>query len=790
MSPERLAARLLHTFLAELDDQLGVLEGELLTMERGGEGGADSDRMNRIFRVAHTLKGAARVADVPLIERTCHALESRLAAARADRRPLTRQEVDLLLSAVDALADAGRRLRRGEPVEDGPLGELERRLNSGASFSASAPGAAAAAAATAVPTAEPPHVERRALAESGPPFVRDDPDPPYTTERRRAQAQVPGFENVVPQVRVEASRLDELLRASGQLAVTVARTDLYPERLDALASDAASWLARRRLDAPGHPGSRHTAMSDAAGAAPAREQADELHTQFRRLTRELKRLAVGAHDDARAIRRAVADVSEELQRLRLRPFGEAVSGLHRMVRDIASASGKQVALQLAGTEVEADRAVLDALREALMHLVRNAVDHGIEPPDERVRAGKPREGTVRVTAQLRGAGIRVTVSDDGRGLDTGAVRRLLTARGLDVPESEEELAEVLFQGGFSTRSEATEISGRGVGLDVVRDSVERIRGSVRMRWDPGIGTTFVIHTPLALATQRMLLVSVGEQPIAIPDTSVARLFRVDANEVREGGGRRFITTSAGPIPLASLGRVLGPPLTATPHDGRLAVVLLEDCDRRLGVAVDALLDETELVVHRVERRGGRPLRMLAGAAMLADGRVALVLNPSAVVSTGLGRRSAGAAQGAEHSATAENRAPVEPEHASRLQRLLVVDDSITTRTLEQSVLEGAGYEVITAVDGADGWRQLQERGADLVITDIEMPEMDGFALCRTIRSSRRHAQLPIILVTSLEDPEHRAHGIEAGADAYVVKSGFDQEALLAMVRELLASARR
>lgn len=794
MSPERLAARLLQTFLAELDDQLAVLEGELLAMER--EGSDDPDRMNRVFRVAHTLKGAARVADVPLIEAACHALESRLADARTAGRALTDQEVALLLSAVDALADAGRRLREGEPVGGGPLGELERRLSSGAAFAPLLEGVGPADGGVRPPGAgEPP----RAAAPHGParePTGATRPrsgDPGGGTPTAAAEA-------LWSSVRVESAKLDDLLHASGQLAITVARADGHPETLEALAVDAARWLARWRRGAPrlrqllastGGVERRGGAVQGATSPGSVSEQhlMDQLDAHLRRLTRELGRLAASARNDARALHRASDEVADELQRLRLRPFAEAVSGLNRMVRDIGAASGRQVVLQLAGTEVEADRAVLDALREALMHLVRNAVDHGIEPAEERARIGKPREGTVRVAARMMGAGIRVTVSDDGRGLDTDAVRERLAARGLEIPESEQELAEVLFQGGFSTRTEASEISGRGVGLDVVRSSVERIRGSVRVRWNPGQGTTFIIQTPLVLATQRMLVVQVGGQPLAIPDTAVARLLRLDPGELRESGGRRFVVTATGPVPLVPLAQLLGPPLTSAAPGRRLAVVILEDGERRLAVMVDALLDETELVVRQVERRGGGALPAIAGAATLPDGQIALVLHPTALVMAGLGRQVAGPARGSGIAWHDTAQPPEELAEERRAPRLLVVDDSITTRTLEQSVLEAAGYDVVTAVDGEDGWRQLQELGADLVITDVEMPRMDGFTLCQTIRSSRRFAQLPVVLVTSLEDAEHRARGVEVGADAYVVKSGFDQEALLTMVRDLLAGGR-
>ena len=793
MPRDALAARLLQTFLTELDDQVGVLESDLLAMERQGSAG-DTERLSRVFRVAHTLKGAARVAHVPQVESVCHAMESRLADARASKRALSEQEIALLLATVDALAGAGTRLRAGEPVDQQTLGALERRLGgavadggdgaprpsargeglgeglgdgrgvpSGESHRATAGGdpessASPSSSSSATPTGA---ARRNQAAEQA----------PTTGETPAAAAPAPHAPQTPQALRIDAARLDDLLHAAGQLAVTVARSDEQPETLEELASDAERWLARWRRGAP-----RLRQALVRAGATGERQLLDQFEAQLRQFTLLLGRVAVAVRGDSRALHRASAEMTDEVHRLRLRPFAEAVEALPRVVRDVAAAGSKRVRLELEGTDVEADRAVLDALREALLHLVRNAVDHGIEPPAERERLGKPAEGTVRVAAEVRGGAVRVTVADDGRGLDRDAVSEQLAARGLPVPESDDELVDILFQGGFTTRREATAISGRGVGLDVVKSALERARGVVRVRWTAGVGTSFMLETPLTLATQRAVIVAAGQQQLAIPSRTIERLLRVDPADVRESGGRRLLPTPDGPVPLVSLARLLGPPLVERPAAGRRPTVLLSVAERRLGITVDRFVDECELVVRPLERRGGGELAAVAGAAILADGRIALVLNSGALVAAGLGRQRAAAPDAAAEAPAAEP--PAAP-------RLLVVDDSITTRTLEQSVLEAAGYEVVTAVDGADAWRLLQERGADLVLTDVEMPRMDGFTLCETIRASRRFAQLPVVLVTSLEAPEQRERGLEAGADAYVVKSGFDQEALLATVRDLL-----
>jgi two-component system chemotaxis sensor kinase CheA len=301
--------------------------------------------------------------------------------------------------------------------------------------------------------------------------------------------------------------------------------------------------------------------------------------------------------------------------------------------------------------------------------------------------------------------------------------------------------------------------------------MERIRGSVDVAWAPGRGTSFTLECPPTLATIRAVLAAVGPHIVAVPTGHVERLVRVRAEEIRHAEGRDVIVTAEAPVPLVALAHLL-PPLVARPAAGPLAVLLLRAGARRLAVAVDELVAEQEIVLRPLRRGGGLP--HVSGAALLGTGQVALVLNPVTIVATGLGLGpEAGVA-----------RAAATP-HGRPKPRVLVVDDSITTRALEQSILEAAGYEVLTAVDGAEAWKTLQEHGCDAVVADIEMPRMDGFALCEAIRASKRFKELPVVLVTALETPEHRARGLEVGADAYLGKSSFDQQSLLDTIRQLV-----
>jgi two-component system, chemotaxis family, sensor kinase CheA len=665
-----LTARLRATFIEELDDQVRQLDDALLRLEQQP---GDAETIRTLFRAAHTVKGAARVAGVGLVEQACHALESVFAAVRDGERSVAGADFALLFGLIDALAEAGTRLRRQEPLEDSSLAALL------------------------------PHVE--ALAKgSGEPAAPPAPLP-------RATEEAPRIVRDEEVVRVRADRLDELLDTVGELIIATGRV------------------------------------------------VDELGVR---------------HEAARRLDAATALVSDVVHTLRQRPFGDVCEALPRAVRDVAAQNGREVRLKIEGEDVEADRLVMDALREPLLHLVRNAVDHGIETPAERERQGKPRVGEVRVVAELAGGRLVVSVSDDGAGLNEDALHEALRARGRRVPQNSRELAEELLSGGVTTRSEATSISGRGIGVDLVRSAIERIGGSVDVRWRSGAGTTFLLECPPTPATIRALLLRLGPHLFALPTVHVQRLVRVRPGDLHHSEGRVLLNVGGEPVPVQHLAALLGPPLEVRELEGTGTAVVVSAGPRRAALLIDEAIDEDEIVVRPLDVDEGA-VPHASGAAVLSTGRIALVLGVPTLLAA-----AARSGTGIAPSFAGRRRAPQ--------RRILVADDSITTRTLEQSVLESAGFAVTTAVNGEDALQRLEQEGADLLVADVEMPRMDGIALCRRIRSSARFATLPIVLVTGLGSDEDRARGLEAGADAYIVKSSFDQATLLDTIQQLIGDA--
>jgi two-component system chemotaxis sensor kinase CheA len=444
-----------------------------------------------------------------------------------------------------------------------------------------------------------------------------------------------------------------------------------------------------------------------------------------------------------------------------------------MVHDLAQAAGKEVDLHIEGGAVELDRSVHEGLKDPLRHLVRNAIDHGAEPPAERQAAGKPARARITVAAVLRGSQVEVTVADDGRGIDLEGLRRQADKRGVEVPRDAEELARLVFRPGLSTAPLITDVSGRGMGLDVVKSRVESLHGTVAVAFTPGRGTSFTLAVPLTLTTLRALLVSVGSQTFALADSHVRRLVRVDPTQLRWVEGREMAALGGPPLPVVALAELLGLP-GAPPRSGaRLPGLIIAAGPRQVVLVVEELLAAQEIVVKNLGARIRR-VPYVSGATLLPSGQIALVLNAAHLI-----RRALAQTPGRGIGAGVAAAAP-QPR-----KRVLLVDDSVTTRTLEKSILEAAGYEVAAAADGSAAWQLLHERGADLVVSDVEMPRMDGFALTQAIRESTRFHRLPVVLVTARETEQDKARGIQAGADAYLVKSAFDQKNLLETLAQLL-----
>ncbi|MEO7712433.1 MAG: ATP-binding protein, partial [Gemmatimonadaceae bacterium] len=516
MAGDALAVRLLAIFVEELDEQVVQMGNDLTALKRTP---GDAERLRSIFRVMHTLKGASRAAGVPLIEQLCHVLEGGLAHAKERATPLSADQLTLLVESVDALAEARERLAAGLPLAGATLAALIQRARGGA---VTGPPAAQVSSAVS-PAVSPP-----------PP---SPPPPPPATD-----PSAPRDESM----RISVSNVEAIASATGELAVLVSCLGEH-------ADDVA--IVRTRL----------------------REQLPRLTSEDARIVDSaFAALARRAGADARSLEAIHGRLDGAVRHVRQRPLRELTDVVERVARDVARELNKQVRVTTTGGAIEADRVVLEALREPLLHLVRNAVDHGLESAAGRRAAGKAEQGEISIEASLRGDRLRLLFGDDGAGIDADSIRRRSGVRqGIPIPADAEELLRIIFDDGFSTRESATTLSGRGVGLSIVRVAVERLGGTVDVTSTAGKGMTFVLDVPLSVATMRALLVRVGTVTIALPSAFVTRVQRVPASAIARVDGRDLLVTAGAPMPVLALASLLGPPYRASPWTEHVQVVILE-----------------------------------------------------------------------------------------------------------------------------------------------------------------------------------------------------------------------
>jgi two-component system chemotaxis sensor kinase CheA len=700
----QLTQRLMSTFLVELEEHARAMERDLLLLERGDE--ETGPIYVSLFRSAHSLKGAARVTGLHVIETACHRVEEILQALQEGRSVADGPLFQLLLSTADALSATGRLLAEKSDAAGSPLVKLLPKL--------AAVGSAQSSAAR----------------------VHAEPAPPAVLSPKSAAKPLDAT------LRIQAGKLDALLAQDGELLVARRRGAIHIETVEKLLQ----------------------------GARDAQREGRETQG-LREITRELQGFAVQLAEDTKTLDLAAGKLSDEIRRVRMLPFTQACEGLDRLIRDLTASGDKEISLVVSGGDIGVDRSVLEGLRDPLLHLVRNAVDHGVEAKSERSKVRKPPAGSITISASLNGPQIIVKVRDDGRGIDTDAVNTAARKRGLVPSSIAGREHDIIFEAGFTTLASASSISGRGVGLDVVKSQIEAMRGAITVATDPANGTEFTLVLPLTLTSIRGLLIGCGGQTFALDSTTVRGLRRVVSGDVRVVAGRPVLVGEGDPLPLASLADLLGLDAAPPPDGEPMRVVLLGLDAPQVAIIVDALYDEDDLTVRNLGPRFGR-IANFSGGTILPDGRVVLILHAGDLVAAALnGNKPSRFTQG-------------EKPRASK-KRLVIAEDSMTTRTLVKAILENAGYEVEAAEDGAQAWRLVEARGADLVVSDIEMPKMDGFALTEAIRGSARYSDIPVILLTALETDRDKARGLSAGANAYLLKSGFDQRELLAAIRQMV-----
>ena len=723
-------------FGAEAEEHLQLLDAGLLQLEKDA---SDRATIELVFRSAHSLKGAARMMGALAVEQRAHGFEDALTGAIRRGDALEEATVEQLYCDLDALRASVQQALGGQtqPPDDAII-------------------------------ALPKNVSEPANAAQ--PIA-----PPTELMHRPAEVVQAAPEWKIETMRVDTARLDGLLSMAGELVVSTKRAGRGRTEFDfaqTLREDVQKLALQQKRAL--------RLLEGALGTgAPLLRDIERLFDQYGAkwdalggVTQRLR----GAHEDMVRLESVVGELESAIRAVRLLPLSTLFGQFPRSVRDLAKAQNKTVDFRIEGAETRADKRVIEELKDPLMHMVRNAVDHGIETAAARLEAGKSATATLILRGSQTATHIVIELEDDGRGLDVEAIRasalgkNLASASELEAM-SARQIQDLIFAPGFSTAARLTDVSGRGVGLDVVRENVARLRGSVEVESRARRGCIFRLTLPLTLATTRVLLVRAGGQTLAlaIEDISSVQLLAPAATYLLRG--RRHFTLGDEPIAIADLSRLLKLPPTTRGKDSAPCVVL-QVGGQRLGLLVDAVVEEQEIIL-KAPAALLKGARHLAGATILETGDVCLLLASAELLQL--------AARNSSHAALPA--APIKPPE--KIKALLLAEDSIVTRTQEKRILESAGYRVVTAVDGLDAWQKLNGDEFDGVISDVEMPNLDGMALTQRIRNHPQYDELPVVLVTSLASDADRKRGLEVGANAYITKSGFDQKVLLETLRRLI-----
>ena len=802
MSDDLSGFSLIELFRAEAESQTQTLSAGLLSLERGD---ASAATLESLMRAAHSIKGAARIVGLDAAVSVAHVVEDYFVAAQHHRIRIQSAHIDLLLRGVDLLNQIAR-LSENESAElaasQSKIADFVEELKAIINHPEAEPAAIVAeppakaspqiADIPELPESNRPPEKPAEPQEHVAPSLQPAPEAspktpasdsvasPHPAPPAQMQAVVERSERVV---RVTAENMTRLLGLAGESLVEARQFRPFVGALQAIKHEQATlWETLRSLEE--HLGNGAADSRDLVLdlLARAQERSSECQNELNERIREIDDFAHRSEDLA-------GRLHHEIVASRMRPLADGTKGFPRLVRDLARQLGKSVHFEIKGDETGVDRDVLEKLEAPLNHLIRNALDHGIESAEERARAGKPGTGQICLQACHRAGMLQITLRDDGRGIDSERIRakvveRGLVSRAMAQQLSELELFDFLFLPGFTTSPSVTEISGRGVGLDVVQNMVTGLGGSVRVASIPGRETTFTLRLPITMSVIRALLVQIGGEPYAFPLTRVERIVVVPAERIEWLEGRQYFTLDEHTIGLVESAQVLELGQGQGPERSSLPVVVLGDRGHFFGLVVDRFLGERDLDVRPLDPRLGK-VPNLGGASVLEDGSPVLIFDAEDLVRSIdkllTGRRLTWTAPGARK----QDQFPCQVV----AKRILVVDDSITVRELERQLLETGGYEVDIAVDGMDGWNAVRSGHYQLVVSDVDMPRMDGIEFVKRIKQDPKLKSLPVVIVSYKDREEDRMRGLDAGANCYLTKSSFHDQTFLNAVQDLIGEAR-
>lgn len=768
---EEFIHQLRATFKIEADEHLQSIGAGLLDLEKTPTPEAQREIVETVFRAAHSLKGAARAVDFIEIESLCQSLEDVFASWKRRESVPSSAALDTLHRALDAIsATLASPTGSGGPGVSPDLASLRQALRQAGTPSPPSSAKGFAVVAASWSGALPEAADPIDTAQTGAPAA-----PEETAARETVRIAVAKLETLL----LES---EEMLTAKLNAAQRVADFQELAGRFNAwrkawaAVEPEARWLRQSCERTPAQ-GERRSAP----GLTRLLDFFDWSRDYLKMVESRTETLGRTAEQDRHAVGKLVDDLLEDSKQLLLLPFASISAPLPKLVRDLCRDQGKEADLTIQGEDVEIDKRILEEMKDPLVHLLRNCIDHGIEAPADRAGHGKPARATITLAvSQINGSKVQLLLSDDGAGIDTRKVKASAVSHGMISVEQADRLGEpeaqaLIFRSEVSTSPIITQLSGRGLGLAIVREKTEKLGGKVSVESRPGFGTAFRMVVPATRATFRGILVEAAGRQLVVPTLQVERVTRARPEDIKTVEDRETISYDGRTVALVRLADVLElPPVERQdPAPGGVPVLVLGSGEQRVAFTVDAVLDEQEVLVKPLRKPLSR-VRNIAGATVLGSGLIAPILNVADLLKSAR-----------KISNVAALAAPESAAVPAETRKVLIVEDSITSRMLLKSILESAGYNVKTAVDGMEAFTLLRAEDFDLVVSDVEMPRLNGFDLTSKIRTDRKLADLPVVLVTALETREDRERGIDVGANAYIVKGSFDQSNLLEAVRRLI-----
>jgi two-component system chemotaxis sensor kinase CheA len=749
-------------------DHIQKIEAGLLHLEKNP---LDQAKLEQLLRETHSLKGDSRMLGVKDAETLTHQLEDILGAVKRGERVFTPQVFECLYLGLDAIRKIAHEAITGQSAGISVFHVLAQLMGADSSdevlqieeTAAQSNGGASAQS-----------IGEQSLVFNDAVQTKEAVEPAV-----EAQALAPDYQ--IDTIRVESQKLDKLLTQASELAVTKGQMGDRLAEIEQILAQLEEWnreafvsrLTFEELE-------RRLQTSE---LQPLQNFYNLVESRLEQMGVLLNRLRATTFEDNAKLETVANELESGIHSLRLLPFSTIFNLFPRTVRDLAKQQGKEVNLVIEGGDNSVDKRILEEMKDPLLHLLRNAIDHGIETPQERQRLGKPSTATIRLRGYQVGSTVSIEVIDDGRGLDVEAIKQAAVSRGVRSPQelaqmSTAEIQALIFAPGFSTRTAVTEISGRGVGLDVVRANVDRLKGNIQVEFTPNKGCLFRITMNSSLSTTDALIVRVSQHPYAIPVGFVEAMQLVSPQEVFASEGSQTLPFQGESVTVTWLADLLGLPVQAPTSTKALRsasktipCIILRIGSERLALLVDTILEQQDIVLKPQSQLLKRT-RNISGATILGTGEVCMVLNPPDLFKS---------ARKAIVSVTVKELT----EQSQIKQKILLVEDSIPIRTQMKRILESAGYDVTAAVDGEDGFNKLRTGSFVAVVSDVQMPNLDGLELTAKIRQLREYKDLPVILVTTLASQEDKRQGAEAGANAYITKGDFEQGVLLDTLRTLI-----